>query len=857
MRAAKPAEIPSRPEARIASEADRRALAARATAPTEADLRADMPSRWRNKFATEDEAFKQWNAARAHLNERVALGKNFTTTTDENGAITAVPKSKSGTASGEVYAPGQVARYVNPQGKFYKTVLAELKNKVAPDAAEDIAQETALAFQQNIKNGTFTLPTRVEDEGLVMANLKEIANHKVAEWNKSISDKTKSGVSKGIVEGNPRMSLVEGKSAPEIHDSAEESAEDKQRQQSPFGTSSLPAEENSVARSALDRYLKENPTTAKEDQELLLSASARSLEKAEAARRKAYDKEMSRSGSESKARKAGSDAVNRVNSNKFTSTDRYFGLTDEDMAKLGQSQKLTGAEFRQRLTSLMDSLNELSKKSTAGEKPTRPYTGNTSAEQTNLVRAPKVGASAKGGLGRMITAESAPDYSKGAQGVGRINVGAEGPHTRLETKVEPSLILPRYDSEGKPITDSTTGELLRPRTYPAGQTIHGAGNTLPLTTRLPVGDLAPAEAPRISSRAPVIDTAGALKNRQRIGDDLAQQTREARRLVSQYAERNAAADAGKPLPSVSGGSGAPPTETDAQRTYSLNQAANAYMAEHFPNARPAVRRSHIVQQLDSSADAQAFINKQFGKSAVSGVEDVRGGLRPELKAINIGGRSEVAKGPASTSVQSDIVRNEANKFSRQLDPSKQEVGISQLNRLRNRLGLGGSERRVSPEGLKSLGAQEPVTGKNIPTAIKARSGGTQYKATRGSDTTVHEATAHSTDGKQTAIVKAVAENDEPNTWVVRASAADRLGTGAGSTAYAKLADAAQGEATRTGKPVTLKGDASRSPSAEATWNKLARQHGFDVVRDSTGRPSITFKPATKKAVGLGKTAGLT
>ena len=330
---------------------------------------------------------EEWTAARSNVDENAALSKF-----DKNLRKGNLPKEMGGPERESVQeqqwlaggkgpdfagetTPSKIERYTDPDGQFYKTVLKELRKTTTPDAASDLAQDVMADFTENVKNGSFTLPENASEEGRVTSNLKSIAQHKAADWADQVSGQTKGGTPRNLID-TKRMSEAEtsnkGSTGPRLAEpqrgeDEEVSPNRPEESTSPYGFGEDAALRNghSNAQRALNEYLKEHPETATEDKGLLLSASKLSLEKAEVARSKAFEAEFAKSKDYTKAIEAGRLAEARVNYNKFTATDRYFGLTDAEMTKLGQSVHMTGTKFRARLTEIMDDLNGRAEKGAA------------------------------------------------------------------------------------------------------------------------------------------------------------------------------------------------------------------------------------------------------------------------------------------------------------------------------------------------------------------------------------------------------------------------------------------------------------------------------------------------------------
>jgi hypothetical protein len=124
--------------------------------------------------------------------------------------------------------------------------------------------------------------------------------------------------------------------------------------------------------------------------------------------------------------------------------------------------------------------------------------------------------------------------------------------------------------------------------------------------------------------------------------------------------------------------------------------------------------------------------------------------------------------------------------------------------------------------------------------------GHSYAYTKSGD--LHQVMARDSEGKTVAMVTATPEENDPRTWTVRHSASTEVGKSIGEKAYLRLVDAAQKEATRSGKPITLQGDTEMSTSAKRTWQKLETDRGLPV-KWKASRPSIHFSPEEEEEVG--------
>ncbi len=115
-----------------------------------------------------------------------------------------------------------------------------------------------------------------------------------------------------------------------------------------------------------------------------------------------------------------------------------------------------------------------------------------------------------------------------------------------------------------------------------------------------------------------------------------------------------------------------------------------------------------------------------------------------------------------------------------------------------------------------------------------------YEYKRDADS--HQVTVRDKDGKSVALIEARAADDNPNKWTVKTSASAEKGEGL--KGYTRLMDAAQSQAERSGKPVTVQGDDEMSPAAIRTWAKLGNEYSVAWPKDN--RPSITFRPSKMK-----------
>lgn len=298
-----------------------------------------------------------------------------------------------------------------------------------------------------------------------------------------------------------------------------------------------------------------------------------------------------------------------------------------------------------------------------------------------------------------------------------------------------------------------------------------------------------------------------------------------------------AVDEGKHLPTIGGGSQEP----------DIHNIASDYLKDLGRGGNPAA--PNLVSMAEKEQpnlrgigdEAQQYHDELLGKGFEQPHSvEVQGGLGDEQGLINLGGKTEsthLKSMSMPSAIESARVNAAASRIvNERANPVEQQ--ISQLHDIRARLGLGSSEGK--PTMPETLGNQQPIA--KASESLKARAGGTTYSREVGKLTTKHTVESKSADGKSSARVSAVEQNDRPNEWVVKMSAAAKPGTLAGEQAYAKLADAAQAEATKTGNAVTLRGDAVQSDAAKSTWGKLGTKHGFPVQFDKSGRPSMTLEP---------------
>jgi len=413
--------------------------------------------------------------------------------------------------------PSKLERYTDPNGQFYKTVLKELRKTTTPDAASDLAQDVMADFTANVKEGTFKLPENTSEEGRVTNQLKSIAHNKAVDWVDKVQGVTASGAPRKLIETKRLSETAGGPATISTGEEEEVTPKVTEESKSPYGFGEEPSyrDEHSNARHALDAYLKEHPETAAQDKELLMAASKKSLEKADAARSKSYDTEFARSGDVDKAVEAGRKAEARVNNNKFNSTERYFGLTDAELTKLGQSAHMTGPKFRARLTAIMDDLNARAEKGPSDQPRTgpAPYTGRNADYTVN--EGPTRSAFPR------ITTEEAPTAAKPTETHGNAEGFARGTEkSDLIPQLEhaPSRQMVERFGAGARQPHSEAWRLPKEPAYDKGGL--GAGQTTPLTEPLPSGKplIEPEQQSVRGGREGItpIDLEGAAANRERL-----------------------------------------------------------------------------------------------------------------------------------------------------------------------------------------------------------------------------------------------------------------------------------------------------------------------------------------------------
>ena len=653
-----------------------------------------------------------WTESRANVDAAVKRAKNLPEGPRLPEALGGKRTSEEQPFQGKTLDPDdvrfkkvQIERYVDPKGQFYKTVLKELRKTVASDSASDLAQEVMLDYQQGVIDGKFTTPTRPSDEGLVTNQLKAIARNKAADWADKASGTTASGTPRNVID-TKRMS--ESKSGAgymkEAHATDHEvgSSEDEsvskgdKNANSPYGFGNEPdyRNEHSNAQRALEEYLKQNPKTAQADRELLRNASERSVAKAEEAYRNAYGKELAKSGDVEKAIEAGRKAAALTNRNKYNATDRYFGLTDADMTKLGQSNGMTGTKFRARLTAIMDDLN---RRATQGEE--RPRTGPAEYTGRNNYTSFLSGEGPARSFSK-INVEKAPavDAPTGTNSLDRSYGNAEG------------FISAQPKAEGQPPTRSDSGAgQTAPLIPPTEAELTGRSSNIADATRR--GQLIP-EAP--SHTVSPNNLEGAAANRERIANarvaEAEQVLSEATTPAAQRRARAELEDATDRLnylkalnQPVSGGS----QGIDARLSPSkkLSNEATDFLG------------SLQGKGFDVNPDVEELIPQQESRSIIKGVQQDAAKYNQFLKQhgfedpIQTGGPTELIpnKTKAVTSEETAALANRAvaEKVTAERPKSEAESDIDALAAVRKRLELKPSY-APSSAAPETLGNQRPV-----------------------------------------------------------------------------------------------------------------------------------------------------
>jgi hypothetical protein len=746
--------------------------------------------------------------------------------------------------------PSKLERYTDPNGQFYKTVLKELQKTTTPDAARDLAQEVMADFTENVKEGKFKLPEHSSEEGRVTNNLKTIAHNKAADWADAASGETASGAKRPLIETKRLSESATAKKASATRkledtnrgeDEASPNLPEESKSPYGFGEESDLRDEHSNARRALAQYLEEHPETAAEDKELLLSASKKGLEKAEAARSKAYDKELAASGDVEKAIEAGRKAEDRVNRNKFTATDRYFGLTDAEMTKLGQAQRLTGTKFRARLTAIMDDLNSRAAKGAERTRTAPPsYEG-----QSGYTKFPSGEGPSRSAFSR-ITTEEAPTVAKPTETYGDADGFAQGTEKATTNEQREDL----GAGQTLPLIPPTEAELTGRFSNIVDATRRGEPIRLAGTSRVPV------------------DLEGAAANRERLADrrvaEAEQALSEATTPAAQRRARVELEDAKDRLnylkalkQPVSGGSqgvdsSVGKTAADYLKELSGKGVDTAARVEHLiPNAD---RTIHDVDTIAKRYGVDLVSNKGFTQPTEVSHSGQATSRLPRIAMDDVREPlliSEDKSTPAQVETEAKriLAKNEgdANRAAR----AKEEQNINSLAKARERLGLRHS---FSSDPTETVG-KKPVVGGADVERLRARSNAKpEYTEKVNQDgLTFHSARAVNPSGETAALVSAVSSPEDPQTWMVMGSFSNVPRTELALDAYMRLAEKVQEAANKSGVATRLVGDSGLfTKEARSAWRRLAVR-GRDLFKvewlkdgkvsdigDPNSRPSIIF-----------------
>ena len=298
----------------------------------------------------------------------------------------------------------------------------------------------------------------------------------------------------------------------------------------------------------------------------------------------------------------------------------------------------------------------------------------------------------------------------------------------------------------------------------------------------------------------------------------------------------------------------------AARESAMPPRTSAATSSNISTEQASARVQNLLQEA-RMADAKAASAKLRGAGEVKvpttgPAENIRAATTPVQKLAadyanrqyggakstvrEVGGQN-VSEHPAGTTTSSEIERtgveapattDEINAYLRkQFGNRAPKVTVTENEPV--------TAPRLSSEGETALAAKEV---KKVSAQQNANFG---YEKTAGQLQDLHRVSITDKDGKPLGQVEATNEPTTDNTWTVRHARSQVEGANLGTTAYTKLLDQMQKEVDRTGKPYTLRGDASMSDAArEGVWRgKLAKRYDVKWAGD---RPSITLSP-TKPA----------
>jgi hypothetical protein len=560
----------SRREAFRQADNERTKLAADAKAkelaPTEAEKRAEMSKGWRSKYATEDEAYKAWTDAHEELAKAVGVSKRLDRALAKAGAPVGAVERYTGKFYNDVLAhlktkmsPEEALDATQETMEAFQQNVNDGGYKLPASVADDdnvkryingIADKKAARWVKNINDESKT----------------KVGNPRMSSVEgSSASDKGRDALNEPEEDKAEQQHPFGSGKQPGTTDAETEDAASALNKF--FDEHSDPNAES--------------PMVTKLNREKLLAASAKSIAKAKAIGNDAYNKALKSSrkvtteGKESEARQAKLDAVQTFHYNTRKgriSNDTFFGLNDKEMTDVGQTYKMSGPAFREFINSTLKPWKEEAKTA-----PTSKYPGaagsstwnSAKADNTQGITLPRaaLGKIERGSPtsteSRPATENAHPTIAKPSETYGSATGATNRKFTPVQTKAETITIpghkatdpseeyqslladrekslVPQHHSEiperkyiaeqrsrgrtiapGSPATQRgivTEGPGPRTVNVPAGRTIHGAGNVEQLTEPLPVGKPALAEAPRITSRAPVINPADTSWNRERLGD---------------------------------------------------------------------------------------------------------------------------------------------------------------------------------------------------------------------------------------------------------------------------------------------------------------------------------------------------
>jgi hypothetical protein len=271
---------------------------------------------------------------------------------------------------------------------------------------------------------------------------------------------------------------------------------------------------------------------------------------------------------------------------------------------------------------------------------------------------------------------------------------------------------------------------------------------------------------------------------------------------------------------------------------------------------PVTHNKGTPADISSDDELRAFITKQFGKRAQSGVEQVSTPGEVGVHEINIGGKTLGTGTPAQTAAeaakQDALIRGYISK----LEANTTGSDIDQLAAIKKRLGI--STKPISAEATATEGAQPTADDlANLKSKLSGKASSYPYSKTEGDLSIAHRVQALDANNNSLGYVSALEDTSEPHTWRIdQADMGANAGKGFGTKAYTRLAS----EAAKQGK--SLKSGGVVSDSAAGVWDKL-KAAGLNVIETKTkaGRtfeiPAPSAVEDVPKSASTGKSQSMT